>query len=75
MITHSTMSFNLANKSSQDRLRIELDKQASYIVWQLKQGKTTVDEVNSKLRSFREEQDKDWFIESLEHYKKIMGVS
>ncbi|WP_166434198.1 DUF3283 family protein [Vibrio viridaestus] len=69
------MSFNLANKSSQDRLRIELDKQASYIVWQLKQGKTTVDEVNSKLRSFREEQDKDWFIESLEHYKKIMGVS
>ncbi|MDC0611986.1 DUF3283 family protein [Vibrio sp.] len=69
------MSFNLANKSSQDRLRIELDKQASYIVWRLKQGKTTVDEVNSKLRSFREEQDKDWFIESLEHYKKIMGVS
>lgn len=69
------MSFNLANKSSEERLRIELDKQASFMVWQLKEGKIAVDEISNKIRMLRTEQEIDWFQQSIEEYKKIMGVS
>jgi hypothetical protein len=55
------MSFNLANKASEERLRIELDKQASFMVWQLKEGKIAVDVIANKIRSLPSEQEKDWF--------------
>lgn len=69
------MSFNLANKASEERLRIELDKQASFMVWQLKEGKIAVDVIANKIRSLPSEQEKDWFQQSIEQYKRIMGVS
>ncbi|MCE0495135.1 DUF3283 family protein [Vibrio salinus] len=69
------MSLNLANKSPEERLKIELDKQASFLVWQLKEGKIAPDAISEKIRSLLSEQEKDWFQQSINQYKKIMGVS
>jgi len=69
------MSRNLANKKPEERLHIELDKQASFLVWQLKQGKIAANEIANKILTLRTDQEKNWFEQSVEHYKKIMGVS
>ncbi|WP_200853289.1 DUF3283 family protein, partial [Klebsiella pneumoniae] len=39
------MSFNLALLTAAEKNRVELDKQASYLVWRLKQAKAGPEEI------------------------------
>ncbi|PJC86949.1 DUF3283 domain-containing protein [Vibrio sp. HA2012] len=69
------MSINLSLLPPDEKNQIELDKQASFLVWRLKQAKTGSDAIAAKLRTIRSEQEQAWFTQSVEKYKKVMGVA
>lgn len=69
------MSHNLANLNPDEKNRIELDKQASYLVWQIKQAKVGQEAIIRRLDRLTSEQEKTWFEQSVTVYKKLMGVS
>jgi hypothetical protein len=68
------MSFNLANLSPREKNRIELDKQASFWVWKLKQAKTSQEEISKQIRALRSDDDKTCFQQSVDKYKRVMAV-
>ncbi|WP_342609355.1 DUF3283 family protein [Vibrio tritonius] len=69
------MSYNLALLDAKEKNKVELDKQASYIVWKLKQAKAGPEEITRKLKSVRSEEEQEWFEQSVEKYKRVMGVA
>ncbi|GAA5647803.1 MULTISPECIES: DUF3283 family protein [Vibrio] len=69
------MSMNLSLLPPEEKNRIELDKQASFLVWKLREAKGGPEEITEQLRKIRDEQEKIWFEESVAKYKQIMGVA
>lgn len=68
------MSFNLAELGVEEKNRIELDKQAAFLVWKLNQGKAGPEAIAKHLDSIRITEEKTWFQQCVEKYKKVMGV-
>lgn len=68
------MSFNLALLDVNEKNKIELDKQASFLIWKMKQAKGGPEEITKQLASLSSEQDKEWFQQSVDKYKRVMGV-
>ncbi len=69
------MSINLSLLPPDEKNQIELDKQASFLVWKLKQTRAGSDDIAAKLRTIRGEQEQIWFTQSVKKYKKVMGVA
>ncbi|MCG3720998.1 DUF3283 family protein [Vibrio cincinnatiensis] len=69
------MPFNLALLDAEQKNKIELDKQASFLVWKMKQAKCGPDVVTTQLSKLVSEQEKEWFQQSVDKYKRIMGVA
>ncbi|MGT8844047.1 DUF3283 domain-containing protein [Vibrio cholerae] len=69
------MSFNLALLTAAEKNRVELDKQASYLVWRLKQAKAGPEEITKQMAKIASESEKQWFQQSIEKYKRVMGVA
>jgi hypothetical protein len=69
------MSFNLAQRSAEDRNRIELDKQAAFVVWKLKQGKSGPEEILRQTEALRTAEEQAWFQQAIEKYKRTMGLT
>ncbi|MFC3023632.1 DUF3283 family protein [Vibrio zhugei] len=69
------MSYNLAQLDPKEKNKIELDKQASFIVWKIKQGKSGPDAITQQLKSIRHDDEKQWFQQSVDKYKRVMGVA
>ncbi|SHO54554.1 DUF3283 family protein [Vibrio quintilis] len=68
------MSFNLAELAAGEKNRIELDKQAAFLVWKLKQGKAGPEEITKYISSIRSADEQTWFQQCVEKYKRVMGV-
>jgi len=68
------MSFNLALLDANEKNKIELDKQASFLIWKMKQAKGGPEEITKHLTTLNSEQDKEWFQQSVDKYKRVMGV-
>ncbi|MCL9781679.1 DUF3283 family protein [Vibrio sp. S4M6] len=68
------MSINLSLLPKQEKNRVELDKQAAYLIWQIKRGESTHDAISDTLNKIVDEQEKQWFQTSVDKYKKEMGV-
>lgn len=68
------MSFNLALLDVNEKNKIELDKQASFLVWKMKQAKGGPEEITKQLTSLTSDEDKEWFQQSVDKYKRVMGV-
>ena len=68
------MSFNLALLDAKEKNKIELDKQASFIVWKMKQAKAGPEAISSQLKAIRSEEEREWFQSSVDKYKRVMGV-
>jgi hypothetical protein len=64
------MSINLSLLPPDEKNKIELDKQASFLVWKMKQAKAGPDEITAALNKIRDEQEQAWFQQSVEKYKK-----
>ncbi|CAH0537830.1 DUF3283 family protein [Vibrio marisflavi] len=68
------MSVNLSSLPKHEKNRIELDKQASYLVWQLKHGESTPDAISTVFDKIVDEQEKEWFQNSIDKYKRMMNL-
>ena len=68
------MSFNLAELSAEEKNRIELDKQAAFLVWKLKQGKAGPEILAQHQEKIRSAAEQSWFQQSVDKYKKVMSV-
>lgn len=69
------MPFNLALLDAEQKNKIELDKQASFLVWKMKQAKCGPEAVTKQLTKLISEQEKEWFQQSVDKYKQVMGVA
>ncbi|PWI32706.1 DUF3283 domain-containing protein [Vibrio albus] len=69
------MSINLSLLPPGEKNKIELDKQASFLVWKMKQAKAGPDDITATFTKIRDEQEQAWFQQSVDKYKKMMGVA
>ncbi|GAL35491.1 hypothetical protein JCM19240_338 [Vibrio maritimus] len=53
---------------------MELDKQASFVVWQMKEAKAGPEAIREQLERIQDDAEKAWFEACVDKYKKIMGV-
>ena len=65
---------NLSLLSQLERDHIELDKQAAYTVWKVKNGKAGFELFFEKTNEIREVKQKDIFTQAIEKYKQKMGL-
>ncbi|KEY91309.1 pyridoxamine 5-phosphate oxidase [Candidatus Photodesmus blepharus] len=68
------MSFNLSLLPENEKKKIELDKQASFLVWQLLETKIHPEEIVDQIAKVVDEEEKVWFEKSIAKYKKMMGL-
>jgi hypothetical protein len=68
------MSINLSNLPADDKYRIELDKQASYLVWKVKNSQGTELDIFNQREKLSSEQHLVWFDESIAKYRQMMGI-
>jgi len=61
-------SFNLAKKSHQERLEIELSKQASYAIHQLRKGEKSHADISKQIACIPEE-NREFFRNELNRYR------
>lgn len=69
------MTINLSLLPSAEKNKIELEKQASYAVWQLKQAKVGPDLLISEAEKIRNPDERAFFEQAIQKYKRIMGVA
>ncbi|AUI87543.1 pyridoxamine 5-phosphate oxidase [Vibrio azureus] len=68
------MSFNLSLLPSAEKTKIELDKQASFLVWKIKESKSGHEIIEDALAKIHDVNEKQIFQESVDKYKRVMGV-
>ncbi len=69
------MSINLSTLPASEKNKIELDKQASFLVWKLREAKAIPDEIDQEAAKILDEGEKAVFLESVAKYKRVMGVA
>ncbi|MDE1222081.1 DUF3283 family protein [Vibrio aestuarianus] len=69
------MSFNLSLLPADEKNKVELDKQASFLIWKLKQGKAGPEEITKQQSKIASDTEKEWFLQSVNKYKRVMGVA
>ncbi|PAU40251.1 pyridoxamine 5-phosphate oxidase [Vibrio coralliilyticus] len=69
------MSINLSTLPANEKNKIELDKQASFLVWKLREAKAGPDEIDQQADKIRDEDERASFLESVAKYKRVMGVT
>ncbi|CAM4167756.1 DUF3283 family protein [Vibrio astriarenae] len=68
------MSHNLSLLDASAKNVIELDKQASFIVWKVKNGKGTFEEVQNQLDKLTDPAEQETFQASVMKYRQMMGL-
>ncbi len=68
------MSINLSLLPADEKQRIELDKQASFIVWQIKNGKATAEQLRQAESKLNVPDEQQAFQASVAKYKQMMNV-
>ncbi|MGU5813890.1 DUF3283 family protein [Aeromonas hydrophila] len=66
------MPTNLANLSAEVRRRIDLDKQAAFLVWSYRHGRATREDV-AKAITQQPAENQEYFRERLNHYREVKG--
>ncbi|TFH92243.1 MULTISPECIES: DUF3283 family protein [Vibrio] len=69
------MSINLSMLPASEKNKIELDKQASFLVWKLREAKAVPDEIDQQAAKIVDDAEKALFLESVDKYKRVMGVA
>ncbi|NAX46094.1 DUF3283 family protein [Photobacterium halotolerans] len=65
---------NLSLLSASEKNRIELDKQAAYAVWQLKNGKAGPEVFFNQAESISDDDERAFYEKAVEKYKNQMGM-
>ena len=69
------MSFNLSLLPPDEKNKIELDKQASFLVWKLKEAKSGPEVIAEQLSKINDTDEKAFFQQAVDKYKRVMGVA
>lgn len=69
------MSVNLSLLPADEKNKVELDKQASFLVWKLREAKSGPEEIAQQANQLVDEAERTWFMQSVEKYKRIMGIA
>ncbi|MBM5110955.1 DUF3283 family protein [Vibrio parahaemolyticus] len=69
------MSFNLSLLPPDEKNKIELDKQASFLVWKLREVKSGPEAIEEQLSKINDADEKVFFQQAVEKYKRVMGVA
>jgi len=65
---------NLSLLSQTERNRIELDKQAAYTVWKVKNAKAGYEAFAELSNNISDDDDRDLFERAVSKYKVLMGL-
>ncbi|CAH0530448.1 DUF3283 family protein [Vibrio hippocampi] len=68
------MSHNLSLLPPDEKNKIELEKQASFVVWQMKEAKAGPEAVREQMLKINDDGEKAWFEQCIEKHKRLMGV-
>lgn len=68
------MNHNLALLPPDEKQKIELDKQASFSVWQIKNALADKSILTHQAKEITDENERAHFIECVEKYSKMMGL-
>ena len=69
------MSVNLSLLPASEKNKGELDKQASFLVWKLKEAKSGPEVIVQQANQLVDEAERTWFMQSVEKYKRMMGIA
>ena len=69
------MSFNLSLLPPDEKNKIELDKQASFLVWKLKEAKSGPEVIEEQLSKINDADEKVFFQQAVDKSKRVMGVA
>ncbi|ANU39039.1 DUF3283 family protein [Vibrio scophthalmi] len=69
------MSVNLSLLPADEKNKVELDKQASFLVWKLREAKSGPEEIVQQANQLVDEVERTWFMQSVEKYKRMMGIA
>lgn len=69
------MSVNLSLLPASEKNKVELDKQASFLVWKLKEAKSGPEVIVQQANQLVDEAERTWFMQSVEKYKRMMGIA
>ncbi|KAE8177776.1 DUF3283 family protein [Photobacterium carnosum] len=67
--------YNLTQLSDTERMRIELDKQASYTVWKVKNSKVGYEAFAMLTNNIEDDDERDFCQQAIMKYKTLMGVN
>ncbi|MGR5347235.1 DUF3283 family protein [Vibrio mediterranei] len=65
------MSYNLGARSKQERDLIETEKAASFIVWEVRNGKKLPQDIDEKLSSIEDPSLRQHFIDCVRKYQNM----
>lgn len=68
------MNYNLALLTKEEKQKIELDKQASFTVWQIKHSFSDKKNLSQKIQTLSSDEEREYFIFCIEKYQTIMAV-
>lgn len=68
------MAYNLSLLPADQKNNIELDKQASFLVWQAKQGKIMPEQLMLEVEKKPQGNERDLFGQAVQKYRQMMGV-
>ncbi len=66
---------NLTLLSQAEKNRIELDKQAAYVVWQIKNAKRGYEAIAEVSNNIEDDDEREFFDNAVTKYKTKMGVA
>ncbi len=69
------MSFNLSLLPSDEKNKIEIDKQASFLVWKIKQAQAGPEALMEHRKTLKSEPECELFDQSVQKYKRVMGLA
>lgn len=67
------MSYNLALLAPDEKQKIELEKQASYAVWKVKNGFSDRWTMDQKAQAMTDENERTHFLNCIKKHEEIMG--
>ena len=69
------MSVNLSNLPTEEKNIIELEKQAAFLVWQIRESKAMPEQIETQANKISDSREKEAFLDFITKYKQIMNVA
>ena len=69
------MSVNLSNLPIEEKYIIELEKQAAFLIWQIRESKAMPEQIETQANKISDSREKEAFLDYITKYKQIMNVA